>query len=119
MRYSKTKQILMLALWLGFAIGAGYVLLGEERFLAPGSWKEFVLWAALPLFILLALNSLVRLLRGGTVLTVGPEGISDRRIGRRVIPWDQVEGLSIVTLNRSRFCHILLQLEQMSTKSPG
>ena len=26
-----------------------------------------------------------------------------------MIPWDQIEGLSIVTLNRSRFCHILLQ----------
>ena len=111
LRYSKPKLIGLLVFWLGALLLGGLVVTGRSGSLASGSWKEFVLWLALPMFAGMSVFTFYRLFRTGDIITIGPDGILDTRLSPVQLPWHQMEAVSQVSIVNSRFCRLDLMPE--------
>lgn len=111
LRYSRPKLIGMLVFWFVALLLGGLVVTGRFGYLASGSWKEFVLWLALPVFAGMLLYNLYRLFQAHDIVIIGPEGILDSRLSAMRMPWHQMEEVSQVNIVNNRFCRLDLLAE--------
>lgn len=100
---SRTKLVLLTI--AGIVMTAGSALLASRRLpsVLPGSYGEFIGWVGLIFFGLCTLLIVWRLFTShGVVLTLDSEGIHDKRITDKVIPWNAVRGISTWQSQRQR-----------------
>jgi hypothetical protein len=78
--------------------------------LAPqGSFKEAVIWAAIPLFALSGVMNFRQMRDQREILRIAPDGITDLRIAPQSIPWDAIRNISIRKVKGQGF--IVLHVE--------
>jgi hypothetical protein len=80
----------------------GVLLIAASAFVAfggvvpPGSYVEFIGWAGVVFFGAMLALIVYRLFNAREVLvTITPEGILDKRVAARVIPWSAVRKVSV------------------------
>ncbi|GII59046.1 hypothetical protein Pth03_74350 [Planotetraspora thailandica] len=102
-RRSVPKMVLVLLACILFVVfGAlmGLGLLGES----DGLFARVVGWMAVLLGVVAASKWLRQLWAGDpVVVAVGPEGIHDRRLSAQPIPWDDIDGIAVHQVRRTRF----------------
>lgn len=107
-RYTKWKLVGFLLFSAAMAVNAALILSGVIEGPASGSFKAFILWLGLPLFVGLAVYNLLHLFRSGDVVTISPAGIRDIRIGAETMPWSDIRKLSIMEVEGHRFLMIVM-----------
>ncbi|MFC3691472.1 STM3941 family protein [Chenggangzhangella methanolivorans] len=74
----------------GFVALCGVLLHLRPAGVEPGSLNEFTLYAGVLFFGACAIVATVRFFRRGPVVSVGRQGVFDRRLSNDWIPWDAV-----------------------------
>ena len=69
----------------------------------PGGLKELILLLGGPFFGLIAALSLVNLVKGGNVVILDRNGLSDLRISRTQIPWSRIDAMTVSAIHRQSF----------------
>lgn len=104
---SALRKALVLVGSLGFVALCGWLLHARPsssgRRIDPGSFAEFALYAGLAVFGFFAIVALAKLLRSGTVVSVGPRGVFDRRLSTDWIAWDAIQGVTEAGMNNQRW----------------
>lgn len=71
-----------------------------RRAVVAGSLAEFVLYGSIAFFGLCAVLILPKLFQQGSVVSVGPRGIFDRRLSTDWIPWKAIRAITPVQIQR-------------------
>jgi hypothetical protein len=80
-----------------------------RRAVTPGSFAEFAAYVGVAFFGLCAILMVPKLFQRGTVVSVGPRGIYDRRLSTDWIPWQAIVGITPVQIQRQRM--LVLQID--------
>lgn len=109
---------------VGFAVGGvlltamcAAVVFGPMS--APGgSLPQFAGWVGIPFFGAMTLIAIGRLVSPGkTVVTLSPAGYLDTRLSERPVPWSDIKGVNVWTMQRQKV--IVLQVPTETEASIG
>lgn len=103
---SLLRKAAVLAGSLGFVAVCGGLLYARPsagRPIDAGSFAEFALYLGLVVFGFFAIVAAIKLVRSGTVVSVGPRGVFDRRLSSDWISWDTIQAVSEAEMNRQRW----------------
>lgn len=92
-----------------FVAACAALLYFRPRGVEPGSLGELGAIAGIPFFGLCGAVAARWLFRTGPVVSVGPEGVFDRRLTTDWIPWDAIHAVGVWTMNRQKM--LVLQID--------
>jgi hypothetical protein len=98
---SPAKLVGLLFLGILMTAASAYAALGG--IVRPGSYLEFMSWAGVVFFGAMLALIVYRLFNAKDALvTISPEGILDKRVAARIIPWAAVRKVSVWELQRQK-----------------
>ncbi|WP_311276478.1 hypothetical protein [Methylobacterium sp. WCS2018Hpa-22] len=104
---SRPRSVGMFVIALCFTVGCASILYARPGIhghaFEPGSFHTFLIWFGLFFFGVASVVSAPRMFRSGTLVSVGRQGIFDRRLSSGWIPWDAVEDLKPIMRGRQRY----------------
>lgn len=114
--YSRVQPAVLTIVLLLLLAAAGYVLMRMD-WANVGALALLVIMLALLLGYLAA--TIARLFWRGPVLSVGPEGILDRRIGPAPIPWGRVQEVYAYAYRRAPYLAVVVDDPEAFADPPG
>ncbi|SLN73610.1 STM3941 family protein [Oceanibacterium hippocampi] len=118
-RYRRGRMLFVTAGALVFA-GVGVVLLVGQPVEASQPIAARLIGAALAaLFGAVALKGIGELRDQRPVVRIGPEGISDRRLGPATIPWAAIDGIDLHHVKRDAFIGLDVEQPERFLVEPG
>jgi hypothetical protein len=98
---SPAKLVGLLFLGVLMTAASAYAALGGIA--RPGSYIEFIAWVGVVFFGAILALIVYRMFNAKDVLvTITPEGILDKRVAARIIPWAAVRKVSVWELQRQK-----------------
>lgn len=77
----------------GFVALCAALLYWRPRGMEPGSLHEFIIYGGVAFFGFCGIVAATRLFRTGVVVSIGREGVFDRRLSTNWIPWDAIRAV--------------------------
>jgi hypothetical protein len=106
LRHAWPRTLGIVAIGLGFvAAPVAYLIWGPA---GRGSFAEFVMYVGILFGAVCTLMALRTLAQRGPVVSIGPQGVFDRRLSTDWVPWSAVAAISTAAVNNQRF--VMLEL---------
>ena len=115
---SPVRPLIAFAFWSAIAGSLVYVVVGTDR---VSTSTDLLLFGSVAAFVgALLLAFLVKAIRSSrATVVVSPDGIRDRRVSTKIIPWKAIDGIASVKEHRRRSRIMLLMLDPAFENDPA